>query len=267
MINEEYYSEISRRFGNVKRARGTFLYTEKGIRVTDMYLEQGRAVLGWGNDNGTNGTSAFLKFKNLINRGLTGSFNTDFHKQLDRAVSDLLNADCAAYIFSTEEALDKVALSISKKTVTFIPWMGLVCGGAQVSDFECVKIIPPLPWTKNHFVLAVRKDITTLFFGEKHNGAVCGAMARAIYDLIAELPKRQEKHWFLYDKYLQDYFVRKGPYLYPKMSQDKYDDFVRHCFDCNLAISPEYGIPSIVPFGADKGVFTLLKNNPWKEMV
>ena len=105
MITEEYYSEISNRFGNIKRARGTFLYTEKGVRVTDLYLEQGRAVLGWGNDNGTNGTSGFLKFKNIINRGLTGSFNTDFSKQLDRAVSDLLNANCKAFVFSTEENL------------------------------------------------------------------------------------------------------------------------------------------------------------------
>lgn len=265
MITEEYYSEISNRFGNIKRARGTFLYTEKGVRVTDLYLEQGRAVLGWGNDNGTNGTSGFLKFKNIINRGLTGSFNTDFSKQLDRAVSDLLNANCKAFIFSTEENLDKAAFSISKKPVAFVPWLGLVCGGAKVEDFECVKIIPPLPWTQNIYVLAVRDDITTLFFGERHNGAVCAAIARSIYDLIAAIPQRKEKHWFLYDTVLKNYFTRKGPYLYPKMKEERYDDFVRHCLDCNIAISPDYNIPSIVPFGADKGVFTLLKNNPWQE--
>lgn len=265
MITEEYYSEISNRFGNIKRARGNFFYTEKGVRVTDMYLERGRAILGWGNDNGTNGNSAFLKLKNLINRGLTGSFDTDFHHQLNRAVSDLLGANCKAFIFSTEENLEKAAFSISKKPVTFVPWIGLVCGGAKVDDFECVKIIPPLPWTENIFVLAVRNDITTLFFGERHNGAVCGAVCRAIYDLIAELPKRSETKWFLYDVYLKDYFVRKGPYLYPKMKEDKYDDFVKHCLDCNIAISPDYNVPSIVPYGADKGVFTLLKNNPFKE--
>ena len=78
MISEEYYFKISKRFGAIKRARGTFFYTEKGIRLTDLYLENGRAVLSWRNDNGTNGTSAFLKIKNNINRGLTGSFETDF---------------------------------------------------------------------------------------------------------------------------------------------------------------------------------------------
>ena len=81
---------------------------------------------------------------------------------------------------------------------------------------------------------------------------------------MAELSKRDETKWFLFDTYLKDYFVRKGPYLYPKMKEDNYDAFVKHCLNCNIAISPNYNIPSIVPYGSDKGVFTLLKNNPWK---
>ena len=52
--------------------------------------------------------------------------------------------------------------------------------------------------------------------------------------------------------------------FYPKMKEDNYDAFVKHCLNCNIAISPNYNIPSIVPYGSDKGVFTLLKNNPWK---
>ena len=58
MISEEYYFEISKRFGAIKRARGTFFYTEKGIRLTDLYLENGRAVKSRKKEKGTNGTSA-----------------------------------------------------------------------------------------------------------------------------------------------------------------------------------------------------------------
>ena len=54
-------------------------------------------------------------------------------------------------------------------------------------------------------------------------------------------------------------------FLYSKINEADYDDFVRHCLDCNLAVSPAFDIPSIVPYGADKGVFSLLKNNPWKK--
>ncbi|WP_318662258.1 hypothetical protein [Treponema sp.] len=264
MIKEEYYSEITARFGEVKRARGTFLYTEKGTRLTDMYLENGRAILGWGNGNGTTGTGAFLKIKNIINRGLTGSFETDFAKQLDKAVSDLLRAECRALVYFDTDKAEKAALSFSKRLVKYVPWVGLVAGDNIVHDFECVLITPPLPWTDNLYVLAVRNDITSLFYPERVSGAILGGLSRSIYDLIAELPCRKEKDWFIFDTYLKDYFARRGPYLFPTMSEKNYDDFVRHCLECNLAISPDYKIPSIVPYGADKGVFTLLKNNPWK---
>ena len=91
------------------------------------------------------------------------------------------------------------------------------------------------------------------------------ALTRAIYNLIAELPLRTEKDWFIYDTILTKYWERKGPYLYPKISENKYDEFVKHCLDCNIVINPSYNEPSIVPFGADKGVFTKLKNNPYEE--
>lgn len=38
---------IAERFGFVRRARGPFLYTQKGVRLTDLYRDAGRAVLGW----------------------------------------------------------------------------------------------------------------------------------------------------------------------------------------------------------------------------
>lgn len=270
MITEEYYSEIFNIFGPIKRARGNFLYTRNGNRLTDLYLENGRAILGWGNDNGENGTGAFLKFKNILNRGLTGSFETDFSKQLDKAVSDLLQANCVAHIFFDIEQAKKTALSLSTKVVKFVPWIGLVYDGddlksnvQNVVDFECVLINPPLPWTSNLFILALRNDIVPLFDSEKISGSLQGAIARSIYDLISELKVRSEKKWFLYDSVLKNYFTRKGPYLFPKMNESEYDDFVLHCMNCNLLISPDYNIPSIVPYGADKGVFSLLKNNLW----
>lgn len=265
MLLEEYYADIKSRFGNIKRARGTFLYTEKGVRVTDMYLEAGRAILGWGNDNGATGSGGFLVLKNLINRGLTGSFTTDFSRQLDKAVSDLLKANCKAFVFFDYDQILKAAKSLSKRIVTYIPWRGLLCEDESVSDFECVIITPPLALPKDVFILACRDDITTFFKSASVPGFLAGALARSVYDLIKELPLRQEKKWFLYDSVLNKYFTRRGCYLFPKMPEAKYDSFVAHCLDCNLAISPDYKTPSIVPYGADKGVFTLLKNNPWSE--
>ncbi len=79
-----YCMELAERYGTVQRARGCYLYTRKGKRLVDMYQEVGRAILGWGN------SKAMLEFKNTMNRGLTGSFITDYTYRLERAVKALL---------------------------------------------------------------------------------------------------------------------------------------------------------------------------------
>ena len=63
---------------------------------------------------------------------------------------------------------------------------------------------------------------------------------------------------------LTKYWERKGPYLFPRISENEYDDFVRHCLDCGIVINPNYNEPSIVPYGADTGVFNQLKKTPFK---
>ena len=90
------------------------------------------------------------------------------------------------------------------------------------------------------------------------------AYTRSIHNLIKALQEREEKDWFIYDTVLTKYWERQGPYLFPKVPQDKYQEFAQHCLDCGIFISPEYNTPSIVPFGADKGVFTKLKNSPFE---
>ena len=73
MNSKEILAEnIAFKYGTVKRARGCFLYTEKRVRLTDLYQEAGRAILGWG----AKGTFTILK--NVLERGITGSFYTDF---------------------------------------------------------------------------------------------------------------------------------------------------------------------------------------------
>ena len=59
------------------------------------------------------------------------------------------------------------------------------------------------------------------------------------------------------------YWERKGPYLFPKIPENQYEKFVLHCLEKGLVISPVYNEPSIVPFGADAGVFSKLKSDPF----
>ena len=254
--------EIFSRFGAVKRARDCFLYTSKGVRLVDMYQEGGRAILGWGKG------SAVTVFKNVLERKIIGTFATDFsprvsggQSQLSRAVSELLAGERFVHIFnSRNDALD-FAKSNSLCAVDFIPWNQ---ENIDWREKDCVLIAPPFPFGDTVFVIAMKEDVPGGDSVYCVPAPLSAAITRSIYDLISELQTREEKDWFIYDTVLTKYWMRKGPYLFPKVGQERYKDFIVHCLDCGIVISPDFNVPSIVPFGADKGNFTKLKNNPFE---
>lgn len=267
---------ISEKYGVIKRARGPFLYTAKNVRLTDLYQEGGRAILGWGSDS----TSCWTVFKNVLSRGINGSFETDFSfsaakkcaTPLSRSCSALFGDGRTAVTFSSKEKALKAALSLSvEKTCVYRPWN---TQDIQFNGHDCILFAPPLAWAESYWILACKKDIlenadeeirrAVEALSTKIPSPVEAAVTRSVYDLIKAIQVREEKNWFIYDTVLTRYFLRKGPYLYPKMSEAQYDSFVRHCLDCEIVISPDYSVPSIVPFGADKGVFRKLEKSPFE---
>lgn len=255
MTEKQLADEIFSRYGAVTRARGCFLYTKKGTRLTDLYQAGGRAVLGW------EGGSAFTKFKNILNRGITGYFITEYAQQIHKAVSSLLCAEYEVFFYTDYDKAFKAVRAFEPETKDFWkPWN-------PVSEKSAVVMVPPLSWTETLFLVCVKREVLVKNGAEALSKAVmvpaplCGAVTRSIYDLMAALQFRQEKDWFLYDTVLTKFFTRKGPYLYPKMAEEKYSDFVKFCLDCGVVVNPDYNSPSLVPFGADKGVFTKLKNS------
>lgn len=253
MKAERYYWEIKKRYGIVTRARGPFLYTQKNIRLTDLNQEGGRAILGWD-------SPAYTVFKNILGKGLAGSFETAHFGRLQKAASDLFQSPRKIFLFSSKKAAMEAALSLDPQSASvYKPFNGV--------DYSAVKNViyaPPLPWTNNFWLLASacggEKKMETdqkgaaLFGGDSFPPALLAAAARATYDLIAALKTRQEKEFFIYDKYLTKFFERRACWLRPKISQEKYDDFLLACLDAGVVVNPDYNADSIVPYGADKGV-------------
>lgn len=253
---------IFEKYGTVTRARNCFLYTKKGVRLTDLFQENGRAVLGW------DGKSSFTFLKNVLNRAQVGSFICEEKPRINKAVSCLLNSECTVFYFSSKKDALQAGLSISPQaTSVYKPWN---TNDIDWNTVDCTIIVPPLPWTDTIYLLAVKNDKLEKQEQKKFPSqikipfAMETAVTRSIYNLVKALQEREEKNWFIYDTVVTKYWTRKGPYLFPKISEDKYDEFVKHCLNCELVINPSYNEPSIVPFGADKGVFTKLKNNPFE---
>lgn len=269
---KKYYEEIHKRFGIIRRARGNFLYTQKNVRLADLYREEGRAILGWGN-------GAYTVFKNTLNKGLAGSFITASRARLEKAVSDILKSRRKIFVFSEKEIALRSSLIFCKESVAFFMPFAKNAQGEPIdfSKTKSVVLYPPLPWTKDVFIVAVLCDGSENsrgdFFEEQLKQAKIvpqvlppaleASASRSVYDLIAAQKTLQEKDFFVYDKVLTKYWQREGCYLRPKIPQEKYDEFVLHCLDCAIAISPEFTVDSIVPFGADEGVFRKLEKHPY----
>lgn len=264
MTTKELSEEIYKRYGAVTRARGYFLYTKKSVRLTDMFLEDGRAILGWHTG------SAFTQLKNILSRGLTGSFRTEESFRLKKAVSVLLNKSVNIFCFSEKKSAIAASLSISKEqSAVWKPFNKDI----DYSSFDALVLCPPLSWTNNIFLLAVDnklcekncENLPAEFPGEtKLPFALEAAVTRAIYDYMAEEKIREEKDWFIYDTFLNKYFTRKGCCLTPKVPREKYDEFVLYCLDKHIIINPHYEGESFIPYKVDKGNFSAIKNSPFE---
>ena len=83
--HDRYKEEFVKRYGTVSRARGCNLYTQKGVRITDLYLDGGRAILG----RSCSASRAFKVFKNTIDRGQTGLFPKMYETRFEKAALSL----------------------------------------------------------------------------------------------------------------------------------------------------------------------------------
>lgn len=263
MTTKELSEEIFKRYGAITRARGYFLYTKKGVRLTDMFLEDGRAILGWHTG------SAFTQMKNYLSRGLTGSFRTEESCRLQKAVSKLLKKEVKIISFSDKKSALSASLAFSKdKSSVWKPFNSII----DYSSCEAIVLCPPLSWTNDFFLLALDKmqcEKLPSALSEELPGqvklpfALEAAATRAIYDYLAEEAVREEKDWFVYDTFLNPYFTRRGCHLTPKISREKYDDFVLYCLDKHIIINPHYEGQSYVPYKVDKGNFSAIKSSPF----
>ncbi len=261
MNKESYYNEIYKLYGPVTRARNCFLYTKKAKRLTDCFQENGRAILGW------DGKNAFTVLKNTLCRAQVGSFTCEDSCRVGKALSSLFLSNRRVFYFSSKRDALQAGLTISAESTSFyIPWSNF-SQSKSCMDTDCIVMCPPLPWTDTIYLLAVKEELINDKLNIKSTKlpfALEAAIARSIYNLIAALQEREEKDWFIYDTVLTRYFTRQGPYLIPKIPQEEYDDFILHCLKLGILFNPDWNEKSIVPFNADKGVFTCLKNSPFK---
>ena len=146
MNKSELFNELFNRFGAVKRARGCFLYTGKGVRITDLYQEGGRAILGW------EGGNAFTMFKNVLSRGQTGSFICEDtpEPRLQKAVSSLFASERTIFCFtSLNDAFNAGLALFPDGTNVYRPW-NKQNEKINISEVPGLILTPPLQIGRAH---------------------------------------------------------------------------------------------------------------------
>ena len=272
-------NEIKKRYGNVKRARGIYLYTEKGVRLTDCYLDGGRGILGHG------GGKAKTAFKDCFERGANGFYDSGLLPAFEKSVKKLLPAEyteirlysekTAAMLGETSFSLDGASKSSPKKAepVLWRPWLDFAGKITEQStgypkievvynltgDFPAiVKIVPPFTYATDISVYAFsnacsEEMLQNLPENDVVPSPLLAAYTRGFYDLLNSFSLFTENHFKANSKALEPFFTRNQCYLFPKIPETQYKDFVLKCLDAGIVISPDYNVPSIIPWRANPG--------------
>jgi len=261
----DYVSLIYKHFGNVRRARGYYLYTDKGVRLLDMYLCDGRAVLGH------KSSRIITAYKRELDKGLFGIFPTKTKSLLKRAVKELFPEYNSAIYATTQKAIyfSNLAISHSKSNIE----------NMGANDLKDVQIYRPflnqnlkslflfLPYPSLSTTIVLYKNIDKTIFLEEDPilPFEASAITSFIYDLIAHKRKyaiansiktkkmlKEEQHTQkelnkLLPK-LKTFFNIEGHYLFFKKNIDMpYFEFFNVALENKILLSPFIEKPSIFP--------------------
>ena len=126
-------------------------------------------------------------------------------------------------------------------------------------DFPAiVKIVPPFPYATELCVYAFstacgEEMLQNLPKNDIVPAPLLAAFTRGFYDLKIALGTYTENDFKANSKVFEPFFIRNQCYLFPKIPEEKYKDFVLKCLDIGIVISPDYNVPSIMPWRANSG--------------
>ena len=276
----DIYAEIRTRYGNVRRARGYYLYTEKNVRLLDLWLDGGKAILG------RRAGQANLVYKQFLDKGLTGFLPTKADVQLRRALEALLPDYPVIRWYETQDKAERIAGSVLQAgqngTVQPLPvWRpfldlasdsqepiadnimlvtpaypvpcGILVAGSRFEERlpPSDVLFPPLAYSLARAFFDLKHKMEELQLKEikiedGHHSEMAGRSARVSHTIVkkrqAVLNRKAEAECLI-----PGVWTQKGWYLFPHIPEAEYPAFFLQALDAHVLISPEYGTPSILP--------------------
>jgi hypothetical protein len=258
----------------IRRTRGPRLYAADGRRFLDLWLDDGRDILG------TAGKSIRTYAANASDKGLLRPYPGLYEHRLEKAVLAAWPAFKAVRFYLNEERALQAAgrlcgrlIDSSELTEVIEADTSRSIRGEPVShpDAGLVKLRPFVPTPQGCSLALARLPcprplapacllaIDTSWLGNETGDLVpsmmhyAAARAMASYAKVRQDGSYSEELWKRFDHRMAPYFRRSGPYLLPNTEAGNYADFFSAALEGGALISPDYGVPSMVPPEFDDG--------------
>ena len=229
----------------IRRMRGNRLYAADGRRFLDLWLDDGRGILGDG-DRHTRTYAA-----NAADKGLTRPYPGLYDARFVKAVREAWPGFSTVKVFASEERAKAAAgpapLAIARP-FTFLP---ADCDLAM-PRLPCPR--PYAPWcliARDNTEAAAALGVET---GDLVPPQSLYAAARGLASLESAVRDGYgEELWSRFDKRLGTWFRRSGPYLTPRIPPERHEEFFKAALEGGALVSPRLDTPSIVPPDFDDG--------------
>jgi hypothetical protein len=249
-------ASLLRHLPPVLRARGFRLYLDGNRRIVDLWQDNGAAILGH------TPPAVLRELKNSAERGLFAPLPHFTEHRFIKALSQLFPGK-AIRVYSDNASLRRAlaAASIPADTPVIDPLVSDTARTNQIRlfrwrpflPFDCpvgAVLLPTLPWSLSPATLVYDEPLA-LPSSDYIPPLILSAATRAVYDLIAIAPKRQEVCHIPSASLWQ----QRGVYcsLIRRLSSADYERLFLRFLDAGFLLPPEQGQSLILPTGLSHG--------------
>lgn len=268
-------NDLLRLLPPIRRTRGNRLYTAGGERLLDLWLDDGRGILGE-RDRATRTQAA-----NAGDKGLTRPYPGLYDGRFTKAIGSTWYQFSVVRLFSSEERTLEAACRVLGYQAPIVdtarsastPAIGAVSLAiarpfiAMPACFDLAMPRLPCPRPYAPCCLMARKDSQAALALEAETGDILPAQAlfaaaRGLASLDAAAKDGYaEPLWQKFDRRLGAFFERSGPYLFATVEPSRYEGFFKAALAGGALIAPRHDGVSIVPPDFDDGELLMLASS------
>lgn len=243
----------------IRRIRGNRLYAATGTRFLDMWLDDGRGILG------DRDRYARTHASNAADKGLVRPYPGLYDARLRKAIASVWPGFGTVCLFQSEERAMAVASQVLGGQLPvaepFAENAFVIARPFADMPESATLAMPRLPCPRpfSPWCLMARDGSAAARSLERHAGDL--VPGQSLYAAASGLDRigsairdgYGEERWRLFDARLDAWFERRGPYLFARVAAADYTAFFKAALAGGVLLSPRPDAPSIIPPDWDDG--------------